>query len=144
VQRRQVYTVENEENTGRPTEFESILFEMITIADVREKAQKTSKDEVSVKININIPRKDNLKTILKAKLDTGAQGNILPLRLYSTIYPQDIDENSKPKSGALKKSDIVLAAYGGPHVKHYGIATIPCDFKRNNTIRFCHSPTSSI
>ncbi len=64
----------------------------------------------------------NPKASLKAKVDTGAQGNILPLSLYRTMYSQ-VDKKGNPKMGATHPSSTILTAYGGvqntPLWQHY-------------------------
>lgn len=64
---------------------------------------------VTVSIDLDTTSQD--KASLKAKLDTGAQGNIVPVRLYREMYPQNIHENGNPKKGATYSSDTILTAY---------------------------------
>ena len=59
-------------------QFETITFESITVGAITPKFP--SEDEVSVTIGIDLRKLSNRPVTLKAKLDTGAQGNILPLR----------------------------------------------------------------
>ena len=70
----------------------------------------------------------NPKASLKAKVDTGAQGNILPLRLYRMMYPQKVDKGN-PKMGVTHPSSTILTAYGGSRIHHYGRITIGCEFR---------------
>ena len=61
-------------------QFETITFESITVGAITPR--NPSEDEIFVTIGIALHKLSNLPATLKAKLDTGAQGNILPLRLY--------------------------------------------------------------
>ena len=61
-------------------QFETITFESITVGAITPR--NPSEDEVFVTIGIDLRKLSNGPATLKAKLDKGAQGNILPLRLY--------------------------------------------------------------
>ena len=89
---------------------------------------KAHKDEVFATVNVDIAGREKEETTLKAKIDTDAQGNLLPLRIYRNMYLQNIRANSKPKSGTLNPSKIILVAYSS-EIKHLGTAKIPCEFK---------------
>ena len=99
--------------------FETLAFEPI----------KADKDEVFATVNVDIAGRGKEETTLKAKIDTGAQGNVLPLHIYHNMYPQNINANSKPRPRTLSQSKVILVAYGGSEIKHFGTAKIPCEFK---------------
>lgn len=42
------------------------------------------------------------------KLDPGAQGNILQMRLYREMYQHQVDNNGKLKANAVLSSNVVL------------------------------------
>ncbi|CAB4015245.1 Hypothetical predicted protein [Paramuricea clavata] len=119
------------------TQFETLTFESITIANVNH--QNLKADEVFAEVGIHLDPKPkatvkaslqtHAKASLKAKVDTGAQGNILPLRLYRAMYPCKIDLKGNPKKGATKHSNTILTAYGGSKLHHHGTVTIDCEFK---------------
>ena len=79
---------------------------------------------------------NNRKTTLRAKLDTGAQGNILPMKLYPVMYPHQVNNNGKLKPNALLPSTVVLTAYRGSQIKHHhdGIVNIPCTYGKESTL----------
>ena len=85
-----------------------------------------------VSINRNLPQGTHKNTILKAKLDTGAQGNILPMRLYRQMYPHTLDDHGSLRPGSLSSPDVILTAYGGSQIKHHVTVTIPCSYKGEN------------
>ena len=90
------------------------------------------RDEVLVSINLNLPQDTHKNTILKTKLDTGAQGNILPTRLYRQMYPHNLNHHGSLRPGSLSPSDVILTAYGGSQIKHHGTVTIPCSYRGEN------------
>ena len=83
-------------------------------------------------INIELPNHTH-NTQLRAKVDTGAQANILPLRLYRSMFPENISYDGKPKISALKKSMTTLTAYGGTPIPQFGTCEIKCSYKNNST-----------
>ena len=109
--------------------FETITFETIAINSMQSEAQHASRDEIFVTINVDLKPRNGQRTALKAKLDTGAQGNILPVRIYRNMFPENLTADGLPKPGALHQANTVLTAYGGTHIKQYGICTIQCEYK---------------
>ena len=63
------------------------------------------------------------------KVDTGAQGNTLPLRMFRKLYPEKIDKRRIPKPDVGKDRRTTLTAYGGRTLPHYGSVTLPCRYK---------------
>ena len=92
------------------------------------------RDEVFASVNIKLRSDDNRHTALRAKLDTGAQGNLLPLRVYRRMYPQNLTAEGYPKPIILAKSTAVLSAYGGTQLTQHGICKIPCEFKGKKSV----------
>ena len=109
------------------TGFEPLSFESIYLESLNQE-NSADKQEVYATVSVEISRKGNAKTTLNAKIDTGAQGNVLPLRISRQMFPRNINEQGLPKPGALHPSDAVLVAYGGSKVQHMGIVTISCSY----------------
>ncbi|KAL8607946.1 hypothetical protein ACOMHN_005501 [Nucella lapillus] len=65
---------------------------------------------------------------LKVKVDTGAQGNILPLRIFRQMFPEELDKNGFPKSGSTKPRPTVLQAYNGTPIQQHGVRPIICRY----------------
>lgn len=66
------------------------------------------------------------QTNLNGKVDSGAQGNILPLRTYTQIYPNYINSDGSPTKTAACKDN--LTAYNGSQIHHYGTMSLPCKY----------------
>ena len=73
-------------------------------------------------------RQDGSRRIihLHAKVDTGAQANTIPLRIYRRMYPTHLDANGMPQAGHLTATESVLTAYNGTRIQQYGTMTLPC------------------
>jgi len=55
--------------------------------------------------------------VLKVK-DTGAQGNILPLRIYKSMFPDHVEQNGLPTDPT--PSQTKLTTYNGTHIPQHG------------------------
>lgn len=62
----------------------------------------------------------------EGKDDTGAQGNILPVRTYPNMFPYEVDDHGKPTQ--LNKSYVHLTAYNKSRIRQYGTIMIPCRY----------------
>ena len=113
-------------------QFETITFESIAVDVIGPQTQPTN--EVFVTVNIGLHSISSRRTALKAKLDTGAQGNILPLRLYRQMYPENLSPEGFPKPEVLDHSPTVLTAYGGAKLVHHGKCKISCDFNGRKSV----------
>ena len=56
------------------------------------------KDDALAKVEVKLPNVNNPNPVLKVKVDTGAQENILPLRIYWNMFLHHVDENGLPTS----------------------------------------------
>ena len=107
-------------------DFESLTFESISIHGVTDDDQ--ARDQIFVCLGIDLPHCGS-ETFLRAKVDTGAQGNVLPLRIFKSMFPGDIDENGEPVTGSLQPSQTKLTAYGGSPLKQFGICALNCSYE---------------
>ena len=110
-------------------EFDSLSFASIDVeCDAIVHVQR---DEILVPLGVGLPGRKNAKDTLKAKMDTGAQGNILPLRIFRRMFPHQLDECGFPRPDATTQSNTRLTSYTGTRIKHYGTINIPCRHKAN-------------
>ncbi len=118
------------EDPGYPPD-QVLYFNSIRIDSSYEKPGKT---EAFARLEAKIPGRSQV-TDIKAKIDTGAQGNVLPIRIYKQLFPKNVknDRIIRP----LPASRIKLYAYNDIEIKQFGICTIPCTFRDiNKNIRF--------
>ena len=90
-----------------------------------------NRDEVYATLNIELKNRPDIPATLKAKVDTGAQGNVLPLRPYKRMYPSNIAADGLPKRGRLENNDTVLTAYNGQPIPQYGTLRLRCSHAAN-------------
>ena len=88
----------------------------------------TDRSEVYANINIKIDNNNKIPASLKVKVDTGAEGNILPLRIFQQMYPRKIDARGIPKTDSIEQKNTTLIAYNGSVIKQFGSIMIPCSY----------------
>ena len=112
--------------TGQLTEnFETMTFDSVKVG-------ADNRDELYTTLNIELKNRPDIPATLKANVDTGAQGNVLPLRTYKRMYPSDIAADGLPKRGTLENNDTVLTAYNGQTIPQYGTLRLRCSHAANN------------
>ena len=65
----------------------------------------------------------------KIKVDTGAEGNTLPLRTFQQMFSEHEDRNGRPRPGTARKESAVLTAYNGSSIPQHGSIEIQCAYK---------------
>ena len=71
----------------------------------------------------------NIPATLKAKVDNGEFGNILPLRIFRRMCPTKLNAEGFPAQRTLVPSNAVLTAYNCTKIQQYGTMTIPCSYR---------------
>ena len=84
------------------------------------------KDEAFAKLRVKLPNVNHPNPALKVKVDTGAQGNILPLRIYRNMFSHHVDENGLPTETA--PSQTKLTAYNGTQIPQHGVCSIKSSY----------------
>ena len=102
--------------------------EVNTIEDMQHSTTHDTRDEVFATLEITQPEKKR-KINLQCKVDTGAQSNVLPIRLLRIIAPEKFDDEGNLKPEVLEKNEAVLSAYGGSVIKQLGTINISCKYK---------------
>ena len=118
-----IYVVE-ESNS----DFDELLFESIQIDS---SAVSPARDEAFAKVQVELPDINHPKPMLKMKVDTGAQGNILPLRIYRNMFPEHVDDNGLPIGTTPTQTK--LTAYNGTPIVQHGVCSIKCSYGGKET-----------
>ena len=64
---------------------------------------------------------------LRCKVDTGAGGNVMPLRAFSKLFPRCVTTDGTPTG--LRPTRTRLTAYNGSTIKQYGTLDTRIDWK---------------
>ena len=109
-------------------DFDALTFETVTIGSISSQSGKSfTRDEAFATVGIILPNKPDVPAVLKAKVDTGAQGNILPVRIFRKMFPEKLDAHGYPKPDAIVRRKTILTAYNGSQIQQYGTVSISCD-----------------
>ena len=92
--------------------------------DITEISGISTENNITAQVQFNLD--DGRVANLRKKVDTGAQGNILPIRLFRQMFPEQADQTGRPRDATLKPSTVVLKAYGGTNIPHLGECVIDC------------------
>ena len=93
--------------------FEPLAFNTVNIYAVE-------RDEVYATLRITLKDRPDIPATLRVKVDTGAQGNVMPLRTFQRMYPSNIDTEGILVRGSLEHRDTILTAYNGQLIRQYG------------------------
>ena len=109
-------------------DFESLYLETISVSEdlrIDSIPERGNQDEVFADIAVSLKNKPGEHT-LKVKVDTGAQGNILPTRILRKTHPELIGKDGKPDRSKIEQKHVRLLAYNDSAIPQYGIVKIPC------------------
>ena len=106
--------------------FETISKHMDSMGD----AKNGVRDQVFVNLALRVITWNGRPTELRPKVDTGAQENVLPLRIYQKLFPDRVDKDGKPIGKFLQKSSVRLVSYGGMLINQLGVSTLTCTYQQ--------------
>ena len=90
--------------------------------------KKSSRSEAFATLDVILPNGKGVHE-LKIKVDTGAEGNTLPLRTFQQMFPEWVDQNSHPRPGTTLKESAILTVYNGSSIPQHGSVGIQCAYK---------------
>jgi len=109
----------HESSSNQDPTFETLTFEVIRV----NVHSNQTKQKTEAKATIQIEVAENITTNLRGKIDTGAEGNILPMRIYQQM------QKIQPFQANIRHSNAILTDYNGGTIHHHGIITFPCTFQ---------------
>jgi len=104
-------------------ELENLTFNSIKIASISQ-----PRDEAFTLVKIKLNNRKGIHK-LRLKIDTGAQGNTLPVNTFCRMFPESLNSDGLPK---WKTNQAKLVAYNGTPIKCYGSINIPCQYKESD------------
>ena len=106
-------------------EFQTLSLSAVSINSINKKTTVTKRFAPFEFYN----EKAKLVDKKELKVDSGSEGNLMPLQTYAALYPERMGEDGLPLPEFVKKSDATLTAYGGSVIRQLGWVTLPCSFK---------------
>lgn len=110
------------------SDFDELCFKSI---QVDSSNFKPVRDEAFVKIQLDPPHIDHRYPTLKVSVDSGAQGNVLPLRVYKNMFPGQLDEDGFPTGTTPNQTK--LTAYNGTQIPQHGVCSTKCSYGDRKT-----------
>ena len=117
--RQAIHTVTDDSDDDIASGLECLEFSSI------EKNSGDNRDKFYASLDIQYKRPASLRV----KVDTGAQGNILPLCIFHRMFPEKLAPNGYPAEGTTKKRQTILQACNGTTIKQLGVVTLSCKHK---------------
>ena len=97
---------------------------------------KSSRDEAFVTVYVKLTSRPGIHNLI-LKVDTGAQGNILPLTTFRKMFPDKVDRDGFPQQEVANAArDIKFTAYNGTTIPCYGTWSFPCKYQQWENTKF--------
>ena len=90
-----------------------------SVASISNDTDPVGKTKILTILQIKLPHCNGIDD-LKVKVDDSAEGNILPLNSFRTMFPHALDTNSYPKPGFLRGSKTTLECYNNGKLINHG------------------------
>ncbi|XP_014673091.1 PREDICTED: uncharacterized protein LOC106813467 [Priapulus caudatus] len=124
------------ENVGQA--FDRMKFSSIGVGAVTQPSHiGENRDEIFSDLDIIVPGRKDRNASLKVKVDTGAQGNTLPIRIFRRMCPQMLTPDGYPRADRVRNRAMTLqtlTAYNDTTIKHYGSIGLPCSHNNKNVV----------
>lgn len=115
--------------------FDSLSLGTITVnLHVDSIPEVDNRDEVIATLQVSFDDRPGNHT-LKVKVDTGAQGNILPVRIFKKVYPKQVDEGGHPLRSSLMQRRTTLVCPNKTQIPHYGCVSFLCRYGEGDWAR---------
>ena len=119
---REIHNVDDQAMNEYAQEFSALSLSTIRISSLSSSA---SKRFVKFRFHNLLGKSSKVDS---AKVDSGAEGNVMPLKKYQALFPDRVGADGKPDMKYVRKSNRILEAYGGVQVPHFGTVQIPCQY----------------
>ena len=114
----------DDEPECRQDQWQDIVYDTINIHSCTTEHNRT-KAFATLRIFPN--NNSEVRQYLKAKVDSGAEGNTLPLRTFKSMFPNNTDTQGHP---VMKETmGIRLTTYNGSALKCHGQVEIKCEYQ---------------
>ena len=90
-----------------------------SVASISNNTDPEGKTKILMTLQIKLPHRNGIDDF-KVKVDDGAEGNILPLHSFRSMFPHALDVNSYPKPGFLRGSKMTLECYDDGKLINHG------------------------
>ena len=89
------------------------------MASISNDTDPEGKTKILTMLQIKLPHRNGIDDVT-VKVDDGAEGNILPLNSFRSMFPHALDSNGYPKPGFLRGSKTTLECYDDGKLVNHG------------------------
>ena len=119
-------------NTLEGDYYEKLSFDLISSVQNQQSDEKANED-LMVHVDVQIPG-SRRPAELHCKVDTRAQGNVLPMRTFKKMFPNHVNNQGLPVKLVEQRPYLRLDAYNGTEIPQHGV------IKLKIKIRTCQQP----
>ena len=105
----------------------------LSFTDDPDDVAKSRKTEAYTIVHLPTSCEDKTDASVHVKVDTGAGGNVMPLKVFERLYPNQINMKGKPTG--LEPSSTCPTAYNGTPIPQYGALRCPLIWRPGNGVR---------
>ena len=96
------------------------IYRSKSVASISNEMDPEGKTKILTILNIKLPHWNGIDNV-RVKVDNGAEGNILPLDSFRTMFPHALDKHGYPRDVSLRGSRANLECYDDGRLVNYGI-----------------------
>ncbi len=127
--------MQTQDNTADiDNQFHDLNIDTVTVSSIDQETNLNLPDEIYTNVKVQHDS-HHAPVSLNVKLDTGARGNTLPLRMYRRMFPKCTTASGYPHDSAVRNKSDILRAYNGTAIKHYGAIVVTCKHDNANSIK---------
>ena len=129
-QHQRVDTIDDTTHTAQLEEvFDALSFEEIVVSNISAVDKDDRSDSAMTYVEIKFEGQRTAR--IRSKVDTGAEGNTLPVRMFRGMYPNHLTADGFPEPSFVRNTNAKLTAYNGTQIKHYGSIVLPCRYNNS-------------
>ena len=110
---------DHQESTDFVKKTFATIYRSKSVASICNNTDPEGKTKILTILQIKLPHQNGIDD-LKVKVDDGAEGNILPLHSFRTMFPHALEVNGYPKPGFLRGSKTTLKCYDDKKLINHG------------------------
>ena len=110
---------DHQESTDFVKKSFSTIYRLKSVASISNDTDPEGKTKILMILQIKLPHHNGIGDI-KVKVDDDAEGNILPLHSFRTMFPHALDVDGYPKPGFLRGSKTTLECYNDWKLINHG------------------------
>ena len=109
-----------------------VLDKQISFHSMEQQNRGDTWGEVFPSLNVTLPNRSEIHK-LKAKVDNGAEGNTLLLRIFQKMFPEKVNSAGLPLPDSTHQETAILTADNGATIPQHRFVNIQCAYYQSFT-----------